>query len=156
MIFDQSDQFLDDNDARTNWYMYDTLNDPKHAQSASIAMAKLFPNMSGYRVNMIKVQQQEGVNDCGLFACAYISLLSNGQDPSQHTFDQRLLRLSFRRFLEGDDIPYFCPINAKSQIEITTVEIDWGFKYEEKYADLIEQYRKNLSKDTGKEPFITL
>jgi hypothetical protein len=90
------------------------------------------------------------------YACAYISLLSNGQDPSQHTFDQRLLRLSFRRFLEGDDIPYFCPINAKSQIEITTVEIDWGFKYEEKYADLIEQYRKNLSKDTGKEPFITL
>jgi Ulp1 family protease len=105
--------------------MYDTLNDRKHAQSASIAMAKLFPNMSGYRVNMVKVQQQEGINDCGLFACAYISLLSNGLDPSQHTFDQRLLRLTFRRFLEGDD-------------------------------NLIEQYRKNLNNETGKETFITL
>ena len=56
IVFDQSDQFLDDNDARTNWYMYDTLNDPKHAQSASIAMAKLFPDMSGYRFNKVKVQ----------------------------------------------------------------------------------------------------
>ncbi len=82
--------------------------------------------------------------------------MSNGLDPSQHTFDQRLLRLTFRRFLEGDDIPYFCPINVKAQIEITTVEIGWGYKYEEKYADLIEQYRKNLNNETGKEPVITL
>ena len=81
----------------------------------------------------------------------------NGLDPSfKHTFDQRLLRLTLWRFLEGDDIPYFCPINAKAQIEITTLEIDWGYKYEEKYADLIEQFRKNLSKENGKEPFITL
>jgi hypothetical protein len=29
--------------------------------------------------------------------------------------------------------------------------MDWGYKYEEKYADLIEQLRKNLSKETGKE-----
>ena len=56
IFFDQSDQFMSDLDARTNWYMYGTLNDRKHAQSASITMTKLFPDMSGYRVNMVKVQ----------------------------------------------------------------------------------------------------
>jgi hypothetical protein len=28
------------------------------------------------------------VNDCALFACAYITLLASGLDPSQYTFDQ--------------------------------------------------------------------
>ena len=55
--------------------------------------------MPGYRVHMVKVQQLEGVNDCGLFACAYITLLASGLDPSQYTFDQGSLRFAFRNFM---------------------------------------------------------
>jgi hypothetical protein len=57
-------------------------------------MDKLFPDMSGYRVHMVKVQQQVGVNHCGLFACAYITLLANDLDHSQYTLDQGSLRFA--------------------------------------------------------------
>jgi hypothetical protein len=52
----------------------------------TIAMDKLFPDMPGYRVHVVKVQQQVGVNHCGLFACAYITLLANGLDHSQYSW----------------------------------------------------------------------
>ena len=69
-------------------------------------MDKLFPDMSGYRIHMVKVQQQEGVNDCGLFACAYITLLASGLDPSQYTFDQGSLRFAFRDFLLENKVQF--------------------------------------------------
>ena len=67
--------------------MYNTLKNPIHAQCAQVALNKLFPDMTGYRVRMIKVQQQDGNNDCGLFICAFMETLTLGLDPSQFKFD---------------------------------------------------------------------
>ena len=39
-------------------------------------MEKLYPDMTGKRVERVTVQQQNGANDCGLFARAFLDLLS--------------------------------------------------------------------------------
>ena len=94
-------------------------------------MDKLFPDMPGYRVHMLKVQQQVGVNDCGLFVFVYITLLSSGLDPSQYTFDQGSLRFAFRNFL----------LALRWHFNSTTISIDWGYKWVDKFANLIAQYK---------------
>jgi hypothetical protein len=152
--FNEYEEYMDDDAPRLNWFMYDTLNDPKHAQFAARAMDKLFPDMLGYRVKMVKVQQQQGVNDCGLFACAYIDLLSNGLDPSQYTFDQISLRSSFRKFLDEDAFQQFTNIYNPCLVEFNEIEIDWGYKWEERFADLMEQFKANRNKKT--ESYIVL
>jgi hypothetical protein len=45
--FNEYEEYMDDDAPRLNWFMYDTLNDPKHAQFAAKAMDKLFPDMFG-------------------------------------------------------------------------------------------------------------
>ena len=75
------------------------------------------------------------MNDCGLFVCAYITLLSNGLDPSQYRFDQVTLRSSFLKFLADDTI--------QRLTEISKITIDWGYKWEDKFADLIVQFKEN-------------
>ncbi len=58
------------------------------------------------RLTMVKVQQQEGINDGGLFVCAFKETLTLGLDPSQYTFDQSLLRRKIPKFLW-----HLCPYN---------------------------------------------
>ena len=119
-------------------------------------MDKLFPDMSGYRIHMVKVQQQEGVNDCGLFACAYITLLASGLDPSQYTFNQGSLRYAFRNFLLENKVPFFDGTYTPRPVEITTISVDWGYKWADKFANLIEQYKETRSKENTNELYITL
>ena len=57
--FNEYEEYMNDDAPRLNWFMYDTLNGPKHAQFAARAMDKLFSDMLGYRVKMVKVQQQQ-------------------------------------------------------------------------------------------------
>ncbi len=85
---------------RITWCMYDNLNNSDHAKCAQIALNKLLPGMTGYRLTLVKVQQQEWIYDCGLFFCVFMELLTLGLDSSQYTFDQSLLRLKFRQILE--------------------------------------------------------
>ena len=61
------DQYCDDDMPRTAWYMYDSLNNSDHAKCAQIALNKLFPDMTGYWLTMVKVQQQEGINTVDFF-----------------------------------------------------------------------------------------
>ena len=35
----------------------------------------IVPDMTGCRIFRVQVLQQEGVDDCGLFACVYLELL---------------------------------------------------------------------------------
>jgi hypothetical protein len=119
-------------------------------------MDKLFPDMSGYRIHMVKVQQQEGVNDCGLFACAYITLLASGLDPSQYNFDQGSLRFAFRNLLLENKVQFFDGTYTSRPVEITTISVDWDYKLADKFANLIEQYKEKRSKEYTNESYITL
>ena len=119
-------------------------------------MDKLFPEMPGYRVHMVKVQQPEGVNDCGLFACAYITLLASGLDPSQYTFNQGSLRFAFRNFLLENKVQFFDGTYTPRLVEITTISVDWGYKWADKFTNLIEQYKEKRNKENTNESYITL
>ena len=119
-------------------------------------MDKLFPDMPGYRVHMLKVQQQIGVNDCGLFVFAYITLLSSGLDPSQYTFDQGSLRFAFRNFLLENKVKFLDGTYIPRPVEITTISVDWGYKWADKFANLIEKYKEKCSKENTNESYIII
>ena len=48
----------------------------------------------------VRVQQQFGGPDCGLFAIAFAMALVNGQDPAALTFDQGVARKHLRLCLQ--------------------------------------------------------
>lgn len=53
------------------------------------------------------VQQQEGGNDCGLFAIAFATLLCVGRDPAKERCDQKILRQELLKSFEEGDITLF-------------------------------------------------
>ena len=55
----------------------------------------------------VQVQQQEGVDYCGLFACAYLELLSQARDPACYKFNQVSMRKIFDNFLRFDSFEGF-------------------------------------------------
>ena len=66
--------------------------------STELQLAKIygslpvFPPRSSLRVNIVSVQQQEGVHDCGLFSVAYATEVCLGRKPESVSFDQQLMR----------------------------------------------------------------
>ena len=52
-------------------------------------MKTLHPKLT---ITMVHVQQQQGYNDCGLFAIAFAVALCNGLDPATLTFQQPAMR----------------------------------------------------------------
>ena len=96
---------------------------------------------------MIKVQQQDGNNDCGLFICAFMETLTLGLDPSQFKFDQASLRLIFKQILEGGEFKSFDGILVPVEPVITIVPIEWGYKWDDKFENLYGQYKSNRSKN---------
>ena len=55
---------------------FESLNDDKNSFFCSKVLEKIYPERSIYCVNRMEVQQQTGTDDCGLFACAYLELIS--------------------------------------------------------------------------------
>ena len=79
-------------------------------------------------------------------------LLASGLDPSQYTFDQGSLRFAFRNFLLENKVQFFDGTYTPWPVETTAVSVAWS----DKFADLIEQYKKNCSKENKNESYITL
>ena len=55
--------------------------------------------MTGYRVNFVKVQQQIGSVDCGVYACAFAVQSSQRKESELCNLDQLELRKKFNYFL---------------------------------------------------------
>ena len=68
------------------------------------------------------VQQQEGGNDCGLFAIAFATLLCVGRDPAKERFDQKIMREELLQSFEKQDMALFvekaCSTSRKEDPEI--------------------------------------
>ena len=105
---------------------------------------------------MVKVQQQEGINDCGLFVCAFMETLTLGLDPSQFTFDQSLLRLKFRQILEDGEFQSFDGIHVPVDPIATIVPVEWGFKWNDKFDELYSQFKSNVSNKDAPKTYINL
>ena len=62
---------------------------------------------------VVRVQQQQGVTDCGLFAIAYAVHLANGNDPAKVKFEQKKMRTHLTNCLKKKRLEAF-PIEKLS------------------------------------------
>ena len=86
-------EFSDSNETDYNeWYVYDSLNDPNNALACAVFLEKIYIDMTGFRVKLVKVQQQMGNENGGVFACVFAELLAKRKDPSQFVFHQGIIR----------------------------------------------------------------
>ena len=56
--------------------------------------------------------------------------------------------------MKFDLIQFFDATYTSRPVEITTVPVDWGYKWTDNFADLIEQYKENCSKENTNESYI--
>ncbi|RNA32963.1 hypothetical protein BpHYR1_002464 [Brachionus plicatilis] len=49
------------------WFVYDCMNDPSNCQVASEIFRLMYPQKIWEKVNLVAVEEQVGINDCGLF-----------------------------------------------------------------------------------------
>ena len=69
------------------------------------------PNRS-IRLKIVDVVKQSGMNDCGLFAVAYVTTLSFGIDPGKLVFNQANMRKHLESCLENEHFTLF-PVNRE-------------------------------------------
>ena len=77
------------------WHLYDSLNEEGYRKSISVILgeiSKIFPETYHMFLNNRDVQRQEGINDCGLFALAYMYTLCSGNNPSLCAYTQSKMR----------------------------------------------------------------
>ena len=73
----------------------------------------MFPDKASYIVHQATIiHKQVSVNDCGLFALAYVAALCSGNEPSLVRFDQATMRHEYNKFIERDCKDY--KVNAIS------------------------------------------
>ena len=81
------------------WHLYDSLNEEGYRKSMSVILgeiSKIFPQTNHMFLNNRDVQRQEGINDCGLFALAYMYTLCCGNNPSLCAYTQfSIFKLNF-------------------------------------------------------------
>ena len=64
------------------------------------------------KVMVVRVQQQQGTVDCGLFAIVYAVSLANGKDPAKTKFIQQSMRAFFTDCIKNRHFDPF-PIERK-------------------------------------------
>ncbi len=74
---------------KNTWAVFDSLNYP--AKYYENIFRKLLPNADKVTVDFMNLKNQDGFNDCGLFALAFATALCNKQDPCALSFNQSKL-----------------------------------------------------------------
>ena len=85
--------------------VYDSLYDRLDADTQNIIL-KLFDN-DKLQINMVKVQNQQGVDDCGLFAIANAVSLARKIDPTNVTYVQCQVRAHLISCFQECKITFF-------------------------------------------------
>ena len=78
-----------------DWHLYDSLDGELYRKSMGLIhgqISLIFPETNYVFLTNRSVQRQEGVNDCGLFALAYMYTLVSGNDPSTYYYKQSQMR----------------------------------------------------------------
>ena len=63
---------------------------------------------------VVRVQQQQGATDCGLYAIAYAVHMANGDDPAKAKFEQKKMRSHFLDCLKNKKLEAF-PVEKNYQ-----------------------------------------
>ena len=77
------------------WHLYDSLNEICYRKSMSqilVEIIQIFPETYHMFLNNRNVQRQEGFNDCGFFALAYMYTLFSDNSPSLCSYTQSKMR----------------------------------------------------------------
>ena len=77
------------------WHLYDSLNEECYRKSISLILGEIcqiLPEIYHMFFNNRDVQRQEGFNDCGLFALAYMYTLCSVNNPSLCSYTQSKMR----------------------------------------------------------------
>ena len=78
---------------------------------------------------VLDVQQQNGGNDCGLFAIAFALALCQGKDPTKMELDQSLMRTVLVSCLEAKDIDSYLTLSGKRDTNRKLIVVDeWGLR----------------------------
>ena len=104
------DDFVFDNGPESisrTWLVYDSLNSVKIEDNSELRnmISMLWPPevRGGYlTIKKVHVQKQEGDNDCGLFALAYIESLCRGHEPGLIEYDQSHMRQAYNQFVSKE------------------------------------------------------
>ncbi|CAF0992704.1 unnamed protein product [Brachionus calyciflorus] len=83
------------------WFMYDSTNNQLNSKAISPIFKIIYPDYPNYAVNMVEVVQQNGSNDCGLFALAFVYAIASKKDPKALKFDQLNMRYNYNLFIKS-------------------------------------------------------
>ena len=136
----------DDDFNRTEWYFYDTLNNDYHSSFCSKVLEKVFPDQTGCNLSRIEVQQQTGTEDCGLFACAFLELLSHCKDPASYTFNQVNLRNKFTKYENCKIFKGFGGVYNNTAPILHPLAIDWTYTWDESCQAIRDHIRSQQQK----------
>ena len=73
------------------------------------SVCELTKRIGAIEIMVADVQQQNGTNDCGVFAAAFAACLCLNIDPCTLTFDQVVMRKALMKCLDSNDITTFIP-----------------------------------------------
>ena len=97
--------------------IYDSLyTSVSHDKVTTIAHL-LRSNTESIAINIMDVGRQRGTQDCGLFAIAFLTSLSFGEDPTKVIFDQEEMRSHLVKCFENKRMEIF-PVLRKEGIDL--------------------------------------
>ncbi|CAF0952356.1 unnamed protein product [Brachionus calyciflorus] len=98
----------EDSDGFNNWFIYDSLNNPKNYLNRIKTVLKSFSGGSRFfDIIHVNVTKQKGNKDCGLFALGYALSLAMNLDPGKLIFDQKKIRDEFNTIIKSTDLFLF-------------------------------------------------
>jgi len=111
------------------WLVFDSLNDSKYVKELKLHINKIEKvvnseitgRIEAYSVNM---QQQNGINDCGLFAIACAFELANNKNPAEIMFDQSKMRDHFDECINENIITSFPQSDRKAKLIYTLLKMN--------------------------------
>jgi hypothetical protein len=84
-------------------FIYDSLNSTNYLNGVQPILLKMFPDKKLHVIHKVNMKySQDGTNDCGLFALAYIESILNMKEPSLIKYNQGSMRIRYNEFIDSD------------------------------------------------------
>ena len=93
-------------------------------------MSLIYPYKQSMTITKVDVTQQQGHDDCGLFAIAFAQSLCRFVEPGCLDYAQIGMRDAFKRFLKGDKLQFDYYVSNRSKRTAHEYEIDFSKKFE--------------------------
>lgn len=105
------------------WIVYDSMNNTKNIKHIQNILEKIEGIGQCIHLNLVKVQDQININDCGLFSIAFSISICLGKDPSKIFYFQSKMRDHFNECVESGYFLDFPSIGIDIKEEINKIKI---------------------------------